>query len=322
MTLDDDDQRRNQGQSSTSVPTLPRSFNYAEYVAAISSRSPAGPVSGIRSKAAAAFTLLWYEKQAASTLRFERQFEAVWPDLSARGFDPELDDEEVSENPADVEERRDVFEVLAVGAAVDSYGAQELLAGAVNASGVLNHPIVVLKGQLNFPFEELEELKAIVSAATPYTHGDPAALELLRHAREFLRADGQPCAGAAIRSWVEQVTSLYERRSLLVTGFLAQQARSALLTNRCYQLRPVFGGEYRRTLLQTSRSEAPLPVYLKKDAAELLPAVQFQNVAILGELHPPIDDADLAPLAVRVVALASANEETKGSSTLGAVRYG
>lgn len=318
----DDDQRRNDGQPSTSVPTLSRSFNYAEYAAMISSRSPSGPVSGIRSKAASAFTLLWYEKQAASALRAERQFESIWADLSARGFDPDLDDEELSENPADVEERRDVFEVLAAGTAVDSYRAQELLSSAVNADGALNHPVVVLKGQLDFPFEELDELKAIVSAATPYTNKDAAALELLRHAREFLSADGQPCAGAAIRSWIEQITSLYERRSLLVPGFLAQQARAALLTNRCYQLRPVFGGEYRRTLLQTSRTEAPLPVYLKKDVAALLPAVQFQNVVLLGELHPPIDDADSAPLAVRVVALASANEETKGITTIGAMRYG
>lgn len=321
MTLDDD-QRRDPEQSSTSVPTLPRRFSYAEYVEAISSRSPSGPVSGIRSKAGSAFTLLWYEKQAAVTLRSERQFEAIWTSLAGRGFDPDLDDEELSDNPADVEERRDVFEVLAAGAAVDSHRATELLAGAVDSYGALNHPVAVLKGKLDFPFEELDELKAIVSAATPYTNGDATAQELLRHAREFISADGQPCASAAIRSWVEQITSLYERRSLLVPGFLAQQARAALLTNRCYQLRPVFGGEYRRTLLQSGKVDAPLPVYLKKEAADLLPAVQSQNVVMLGELHPPIDDADHAPLTVRVVALATANEEAKAASTTGALRYG
>lgn len=317
-----DDQRRNDGQPSTSVPALTRSFHYADYVAAISSRSPSGPLSGIRSEFASAFTLLWYEKQAASALRSEPQFDSIWTSLTERGFDPDLDDEELSDNPADVEERRDVFEVLAAGVSVDSYRAQELLTAAVDADGALNHPVVVLKGKLDFPFEELEELKAIISAATPYTNGDLGALELLRHAREFVSADGQPCAGAAIRSWVEQITSLYQRRSLLVPGFLSQQARTALLTNRCYQVRPVFGGEHRRSLLQTSKAEAPLPVYLKKEVAELLPAVQLQNVVVLGELHPPIDDADTAPLAVRVVALASANEDAKATTSVGAVRHG
>jgi hypothetical protein len=321
MTLEDD-QVRAPEQPSASVPTLPRRFSYAEYVEAISSRSPSGPVSGVRSARSAAFTLLWYEKQAAAALRMDKQFDSLWPGLVERGFDADLDDDELSENPADVEERRDVFEVLAASMATDSYRARELLAEAVKPDGALVHPVAVIKGKLEFPFEELDELKAIVTAATPYTNRDAAAVELLHHAREFINSDGQPCASAAIRSWSEQIISLYERRALLVSGFLAQQARSALLTNRCYQVRRVFGGEYRRALLESSKYDAATPVYLNKEAADLLPAVVAQEVAILGELHPPIDDSDGAPLAIRVLALATSSDEVKATSTVGALRYG
>src|SRR6185369_189541 len=100
--------------------------------------------------------------------------------------DPEMDDPALAKDPMEVEDRREVFEVVVRGEAVDAAGLNEALADAVRDDGKFVAPLALFAGELFFPFDELETLKAAVTTVTPLIAGDEYLKGTVDLARDFL----------------------------------------------------------------------------------------------------------------------------------------
>src|SRR5262249_61815802 len=74
--------------------------------------------------------------------------------------------------PGEGKARRHIFEVMTRGELLDLAGVRDALSGAAGKNGQFEPPLVLLAGEMSFPFDELETLKATVAAVSPLTAGD------------------------------------------------------------------------------------------------------------------------------------------------------
>jgi hypothetical protein len=94
--------------------------------------------------------LIGYHPDAAGRIRRQQAWSKILEELAEQPVDNELDDPAFGKEPADVEDRRDVFEVLARGEWVDASGMDEALARAVREDGKFVPPLVLCGGELRF----------------------------------------------------------------------------------------------------------------------------------------------------------------------------
>jgi hypothetical protein len=246
--------------------------------------------------------LVWFEPGRLRALQKDPRFSPILDALDDRPLDGDLDDPELAADVADVDERREAFEILARGSAIGEEGATAALTGAVRDDGRLVQPLVLVAGELFFPFDELEALKATISAAAPYAGADLEARAMLDLAKEFLGSPGQPSAPAVAEGLATRIRETFEKRGLAPAGFLDAQTGRALLQGRHYQRRSLLGGPHVRALLHTGSGQG-IPAYLDHDAAAKLPAVERLRVRMLAVVHPTLDQQETHPAALRAVAL-------------------
>jgi hypothetical protein len=246
--------------------------------------------------------LVWFEPERLRALGRDPRFSPILDALDERPLDGDLDDPELAADVADVDERREAFEILARAEATGEAGVIAALAEAVRDDGRLVQPLVLVAGELVFPFDELEALKATISAAAPYAGADLEARAILDLAKEFLGSPGQPSAPAVAEGLATRIRETFEKRGLVPAGFVDGQTGRALLQGRHYQRRSLLGGPHVRALLHTGSGQA-IPAYLDRDAAAKLPAVERLRTRMLAVVHPTLDQHETHPAALRAVAL-------------------
>jgi hypothetical protein len=82
------------------------------------------------------------------------------------------------------------------------------------------------------------------------------------------------------------------------------QTERALLDGRHYQRRQVFGDTYLRGLVYAGGSSSPIPTYLPDHLARKLPLFTRFKVRLIAEVHMPVDQFEIHPSALKVVAIA------------------
>ncbi|WP_437934757.1 DUF2169 domain-containing protein [Sorangium sp. So ce341] len=261
--------------------------------------SPLAPAP--RAAAPHALHLVWFHPPCLPRLRRDPRFAPVLEALDEQPLDADLDDPAHAEATADLEDRREVFEILARGA-ICAEGARVALARAALDDGRLVQPIVLLEGELAFAFDELEALKAMLSAAAPHAGADPECKGILDLAKEFLGTPGLPGAPVVAEGLETRVRETFEKRGLVPAGQLDALAERALLGGRHVQRRAVFGGPHVRALLH-GLAEGPVPTYLCDELASKLPAAQRLRVRLLAHVHPAADEQETHPAALRAAAL-------------------
>ncbi len=250
--------------------------------------------------------LLWFEAESLPLARKEARFASVLEALDGQPLDQDLDDPSLADDPAAVEDRREAFEILARGPAVDEEGATAALAAAVREDGRILPPIVLLAGEVFLPFGEVETLKAVMSVAAPRAGTDAEARALLELTRDFLGTPGLAGAAAVAEALAGRLRDTFEKRGLVAPGYFDAQVERALLGGRHFQRRIVFGGPHVRALFQTGGGEGGIPVYLGEELSARLPAAQRFRARILAHAHPGIDQHETHPVALRAAALAVA----------------
>lgn len=103
--------------------------------------------------------LLWFDKDSVPRFRRHAPWRAILKELQSKPPDPELDDPSLGDDPMSIEDRREVFELLARASATDHPGLIESLESGERDDGKFVPPLRLFAGELHFPFDELETLK-------------------------------------------------------------------------------------------------------------------------------------------------------------------
>jgi hypothetical protein len=255
--------------------------------------------------------LLWYEKESVSAVRaapdWKALIESLDKDREPAFFD--FDEEPPPEPPPEVQERRAIVAVLTRAPAMDTDTLGLLLIESVGDDGSFTPPLVVMAGELFFPFDEVETLKATVTAVTPLIapDRDKKLKETVDTANELLKTPWIHSSSGIAEGMTQKVREAFAQGSrMMPAGYLDTHTQRILLEQRHYQKRSVFGEEAIRSELMPFGSQVPIPTYLPSGLAKKLPMFQRLKVRLIGEAHVQQDQFESHPSALRVVALGRA----------------
>ena len=249
--------------------------------------------------------LLWYHPQSVARFRRSPEWKLLLQELERKPRDKDLDDPALADDPMEMEERREVFEILTHGASRPHDAVQQTYLAAIRDDGKFVPPLVLVAGELAFSFDELETLKATVTTVSPLaTPNDENLRASLENAREFLKTPGLSSAPAVSDGLTARIKEAFgQTRRNVPAGYVDLHTERVLLEQRYYQKRTVLGERYLRALLPLSGSSAPYPTYIPEAVSARLPMYQRFRARLIVEVHQQEDQYESHPLALRVLAL-------------------
>ncbi|WP_437719060.1 hypothetical protein WMF45_23185 [Sorangium sp. So ce448] len=249
--------------------------------------------------------LVWIDPKSAARIRKRPPWQRLVDDAQRDPRATEPGEPELPSQTVPPEDRRDVFLILARATATDSSGVTAALSEAVREDGKFAPPLVFVTGELRFPFDELEMLKAAVTTATPFTGGDESLETALSSANDFLSTPGLLTAPAVVDGLTDRIRQAFGRvRRAVPSGYLDAQIERALLEHRRYQKRLFDGAPHLRALLHGPGDKAPMLVYFPADVATKLPLYQRFPARLIAAAHLSMDQFEPHPFALQALALA------------------
>jgi hypothetical protein len=226
-------------------------------------------------------------------------------DASDGGEEPPEEDQEEDDVPQEVRDRRTILKVLARGEISTAAGISRTVAGALSEDGTLEPPLVLVSGELVFPFDELETLKATVTAVSPLVAGDKKLKEVVDTVNELLKTPWLSRSGSVAEGLTARVKEAFAQGNrVLPPSYLDSHTERMLLEERHYQKRTIFGQTWIRSLFVPASSQESIPAYLPESLSKQLPMFQRLKARIIAEVHLQQDQYESHPSALRVVALA------------------
>jgi hypothetical protein len=252
-----------------------------------------------------ALSLLWFDGSSVHRLRKHKGFRELLENAESRPPDAELEELSLGKTPAELEDHRDVFEILARASSIDAQGVIEALERSMRDDGKVLPPLVVCGGELQMPFDDVERLKATVATMTPLSSSDENLKAALQIAKEFLALPNLSSAPAVAEGLVKRIHDAFGLSKRAVTvDYIESQVERALLEQRHYQRRKVFGGKHLRGLLATfGGAKDPIPSYLPEALTEELPMYACFRVRLVAEVRMAEDQYESHSAALRVLAL-------------------
>jgi hypothetical protein len=180
-----------------------------------------------------------------------------------------------------------------------------VLFASVGEDGALVPPLVALAGELGLVLDEVEALRATITAARASARGDVRLAGTIELCDEILRAglDGSPDVAAELTAQVRDAWA--QANPILPATHLAQQVERALLARRAYQRCDLLGKRWIRALFRVSPGEgAAVPAYLPSQVGRLLPLFLRFPARLVAELRPAQEPYVEPPVMLAVVALA------------------
>lgn len=248
--------------------------------------------------------LLWFDPSSMPRVRGTSRWKPVLKSLEDKTPDRELDD--AAKDPAEVEDRREVFEILVQGDRTDLKGVASAAEEAIRDDGKYVPPLVLLAGELEFPFDEMESLRAAISTASPLA-GQPD--ENLRAAvtagKEFLATPGLIAAPSVSEGLMTRIREAFAKEKKgFAPDYLDTQVERALLAGRYYQRREVLGGKHLRFLMRAAGDQDTLLGYIDDEVAKKLPMFKRFSARLIAEVHMVEDQYEVHPQSLRVIAIA------------------
>lgn len=175
---------------------------------------------------------------------------------------------------------------------------------SISDGGALVPELILLSGEIELPFDEVEAMKLLIEAAAPLARGDARLAETLELATAMARTPLQhaPDVAAALGESVRDAWSQANRT--LPPEHLDAQVSRALLSRRAYQRRDLFGETVVRALFTPAGAPQPIPAYVPEDAARRLPLFSRFPARILAELWAQQDQHEESAVSLRALAIA------------------
>ena len=249
--------------------------------------------------------LIWYNPEAAARVRRRPEWKKLLDQLEQGPFDPEVDEPSLADAPGELEDRREVYEIIARGTPSGQGAVDDALLDAVRADGRFAAQLLLVAGELRFDFDELQTLKAVISAATPFTANDEELKRRVDAAARFLATPGLVAAPDVATTMTTKVREAFVAADHPVPKtYLDDQTERALLERRAYQRREVFGEPQLRCQFFFSGSASGIPAYLPEAVGKRLPLFRQLRARLLCEAHFRADQFESHNAALKVVALA------------------
>ncbi len=118
-----------------------------------------------------AVELVWFDPAFVPRIRRQPGWKEIMAQAKARPLDEDVPGDAPPEKRQEARDRREVLALLARGEPTDMRGIEAAISNAIGEDGAFNPPLVLVAGQLELPFDEVEELKATVAAVTPLMGG-------------------------------------------------------------------------------------------------------------------------------------------------------
>jgi hypothetical protein len=260
--------------------------------------------------------LIWSESVCVPRLRRITAFRRIITELDLSPPEDPGAEALLDEESPEVQDRRRVHEVLARGAALDGAGLRQVFDDTLFGKARFEPPLVLVVGELELPFDEVETLKATMTALAPLSAVDKKLKEALDAASELLKAPSLQASGGIARGALERLREAFaQARHGLPPDYVDASTERILLQERRYQKRPVFGQSSIRGLLHVAEatqgasgskpagSAVPIPTYLPESLTSSLPMFRRFKVRLLAEADLREDQYEVCPMALRALAL-------------------
>ncbi|MDI1446202.1 DUF2169 domain-containing protein [Polyangium sp. 6x1] len=250
--------------------------------------------------------LIWYNPESVARVCRVPVWRAILEEMEKKPADDNLDDPAPTKDPIEIEDTRDIFEILSRGASQDVDQLEAELGAAVRPGNKFVPSLLLLAGDLSFPFDERKTLEAAVAVATPIAGADEGLKTALREAREFLMTPGELCPAPIVEGYTARIREAFQRsRRAITLDTFESQIERALVEGRHYQRRQVLGMNAIRAYLHTTTGTGarPAPVYIPEDLAKKLPLFQKFRARLLVELYFQEDQYEPHPAALKALAI-------------------
>jgi len=271
-----------------------------------------------------AIDLVWFDVDSVPRIRRKTRWQPLLDALERTPLDADFEDPAFAKDPLLVEERREIFEILARGEPTLADGLHEALVQCLRQDGKFVPTLAFVAGEIELPFDEIAVLRTTLSTVAPLAGPDEALKNALEAARDFLATPGLMSAPAVAEGLTKRIEDAFAQgKRVVVAGYLDAQRERALVEHRQYQRRSVFGSKHLRALLDLGETElsdagsslAPrasatakvpgrVPLYLPEPVAELLPLYARFRGRIVVEVRLPVDRYETHSVALRALALA------------------
>ncbi|MRG97353.1 DUF2169 family type VI secretion system accessory protein [Polyangium spumosum] len=250
--------------------------------------------------------LIWYNPEAVARICRVPVWRAILDEMEEKPADETLDDPAPTKDPIEIEDTRDIFEILSRGASQDVDQLEAELGAAVRPGNKFVPSLLLLSGELSFPFDERKTLEAAVAVSTPVAGTDEGLKTAIREAREFLATPDHLCPPPIIEGYTLRIRDAFQKaRRALSADTLDLQMERALVEGRHYQKRQILGMTAIRAHLHTTTGTGarPAPVYLPEDITKRLPLFQKFRARLIAELYYQEDQYEPHPAALKALAI-------------------
>jgi hypothetical protein len=241
--------------------------------------------------------VLWFD---ADRLRLVRARPAFKESLAKKGGDDWLDAAEAAPEPQEEKDRRDVYRILSRGRPVDAEGIAQAFVDAAEAD-VFDNPVVLVGGEVQFYFDEVETLKTTLSIATPLAGTDKRMRDAIDGAAEVLKGRCSPSIADGSTARIRDAFAQMNRS--LPPNYLDATSERVLLEERHYQKRTMLGERRIRAMMTPAGGASPVPLYLPEALEKKLPLFPRLRVNVIVEAVGQQDQNETHPIALVAIAL-------------------
>jgi hypothetical protein len=262
--------------------------------------TPAAPVAAAPSVPDEVVELLWFDPERVARVR--SHYRELSEALEFAPLDPQHDFP--VDDPQASLDRHTVFGVLTQAPVTSTSSLGRLLKEAVSETGRFTPPLVLVGGELRFPFDELEMLRATAASLAPLAGEDKKLKETLDAVKALLETPLLRGSSQGVGNLTQQLKDQFHlgKRSLPV-GYLDAHVERILLEDRRYQKRTLFGEGWIRAVLASPGGDGAIPTYLPEGLGKKLPLVSRMKARVLASAHLSQDQYEAHPYALRAIAL-------------------
>lgn len=268
-----------------------------------SDTAPAQHAAHVTTRPAVPVELLWFDPAHLDAIRADRSFRAIMDAIKPKPSDADFAEGAPADKRKAAKDNRELAGLLSRGEPLTQDELRRAVENAIDEDGRFVPPLVLLSGEMVFPFDKLETLKSTLAVIAPFALTDKLLKDTVDTFEQLAKTPG--LQGSVAEGLTGQLEEAFgEVRRGLRAGYLDEHVTQMLLEQRHYQKRTVLGEPRIRALLvMAGGQQQVIPSYLPVSLANELPMFQRLTVRLVAEAKRQVDQYETSPMGLRVVAL-------------------